>query len=43
MTREILKLRTLLNGLKKDRNQLNLVENNNKTNSNCFVCVHLPN
>ncbi|KAF0766982.1 coiled-coil domain-containing protein 83-like [Aphis craccivora] len=36
MTREILKLRTLLNGLKKDRNQLNLVENNNKTNSNCF-------
>ncbi|XP_015372765.1 PREDICTED: golgin IMH1-like [Diuraphis noxia] len=34
MTREILKLRTVLNGLKKNRNQLNLARNN-KTNSNC--------
>ncbi|XP_060847536.1 interaptin-like isoform X2 [Rhopalosiphum padi] len=36
MTREILKLRTVLNGLKKDRCKLNLSGNNNKTKFNCF-------
>ncbi|XP_022170353.1 uncharacterized protein LOC111033754 isoform X2 [Myzus persicae] len=32
MTREILKLRTVLNGLKNNRNQLNLAGNNTKSN-----------
>lgn len=41
MTREILKLRTVLNGLKKDRCKLNLSGNNNKTKFNCVVCLHL--
>ncbi|XP_025194269.1 putative leucine-rich repeat-containing protein DDB_G0290503 [Melanaphis sacchari] len=36
MTREILKLKTVLNGLKKNRNQLNSAENNNRTKSDCF-------
>ncbi|CAI6357113.1 unnamed protein product [Macrosiphum euphorbiae] len=35
MTREILKLRTVLNGLKKNHNQINSAGNSNKTKSNC--------
>ncbi|KAL5237034.1 hypothetical protein ACI65C_004444 [Semiaphis heraclei] len=35
MTKEILKLRTILNDLKKNRNQLETLAGNNKTKSNC--------
>lgn len=41
MTKEILKLRTILNDLKKNRNQLETLAGNNKTKSNCSVCLDL--